>query len=119
MNQQVYVARPDGTGLRRLTDGGSEHNRLGRWTRDGEALAVTSNRRGASRLDAFVVDVASGTQDATAVRSETCDEKAARRIVRGEQDILATGQVHEIHVLVPRECAQAVYDYLLGSYGWP
>jgi dipeptidyl aminopeptidase/acylaminoacyl peptidase len=60
MNRQVYVARPDGTGMRRLTDGGSEHNRLGRWTRDGRAVAVTSNRDRASRLDAYLVDVASG-----------------------------------------------------------
>ncbi len=60
MNRQVYVARPDGTGLRRLTDGGSEHNRLGRWTRDGGAVAVTSNRRRADRLDAYLVEVASG-----------------------------------------------------------
>jgi dipeptidyl aminopeptidase/acylaminoacyl peptidase len=62
MNQQVYVVRPDGTGLRRLTDGGAEHNRLGRWTRDGGALAVTSNRERASRLDAYVVDVTTGEQ---------------------------------------------------------
>ena len=32
MNTQVYLVRPDGTGLRRLTDGGKETNRLGPWS---------------------------------------------------------------------------------------
>lgn len=60
MNSQVYVTRPDGMGLRRLTAGGAEHNRLGRWTRDGRALMVTSNRARVDRLDAYLVDAASG-----------------------------------------------------------
>ena len=29
LNEQIYVARPDGTGLRRLTEGGRENNFLG------------------------------------------------------------------------------------------
>src|SRR5690349_12963702 len=29
MNQQVYLIRPDGTGMRRLTDGGKETNWIG------------------------------------------------------------------------------------------
>ncbi len=106
MNHQVYVARPDGTGLRRLTDGGSEHNRLGRWTRDGEALAVTSNRRGASRLDAFLVDVASGEHHLVADGQpvvELLDVSRDRRLgivrrvhYRGDEDLylvdLTTGE---------------------------
>ena len=37
MNEQVYLVRPDGTGLKRLTDGGKETNRLGPWSHDGSA----------------------------------------------------------------------------------
>ena len=32
MNTQIYVVHPDGSGLRRLTDGGKETNNLGDWT---------------------------------------------------------------------------------------
>ena len=45
MNVQVYLVRPDGTGLKRLTDGGKENNRLGPWSDDGSLLVLGSNRR--------------------------------------------------------------------------
>jgi dipeptidyl aminopeptidase/acylaminoacyl peptidase len=56
MNRQVYIVRPDGTGLRRLTDGGKENNALGDWTYDGRALTMASNRRTAEAMDAYLVD---------------------------------------------------------------
>src|SRR5215216_2694321 len=34
MNKQLYIARPDGSDLRRLTDGKKENNYLGVWTSD-------------------------------------------------------------------------------------
>src|SRR3954463_1986450 len=43
MNTQIYIVRPDGSGLRRLTDGGKETNNLGEWTRDGRRLTMGSN----------------------------------------------------------------------------
>lgn len=60
MNRQVYLIRPDGTGLKRLTDGGKENNWLGHWTHDGRALSIASNRRSAGAMDAYLVDVLSG-----------------------------------------------------------
>lgn len=60
MNQQVYLVRPDGTGLQRITDGGKENNRLGRWTHDGRRLMIASNRRNPDRLDAYLFDTVSG-----------------------------------------------------------
>ncbi len=60
MNQQVYLVRPDGTSLHRLTDGGKENNWLGDWTHDGRALTLASNRRSADAMDAYLVDPASG-----------------------------------------------------------
>lgn len=62
MNKQLYVVRPNGTELRRLTDGGRENNFLGVWTPDGRALTMSSNRRMFSAGDAYLVDVASGKQ---------------------------------------------------------
>ncbi len=60
MNQQVYLVHPDGTELHRLTDGGKENNWLGCWTHDGRSLALASNRRDPSAMDAYLVDVESG-----------------------------------------------------------
>jgi dipeptidyl aminopeptidase/acylaminoacyl peptidase len=61
MNQQVYLVRPDGAGLRRLTPGGTETNHLGDWTEDGRALVIASNRRNPAAMDPYLVDIASGT----------------------------------------------------------
>jgi dipeptidyl aminopeptidase/acylaminoacyl peptidase len=55
MNTQVYTVRPDGTDLRRLTDGGKATNFLGGWSHDGEALMVASNRRTPAGMDAYLV----------------------------------------------------------------
>jgi dipeptidyl aminopeptidase/acylaminoacyl peptidase len=62
MNKQIYVVHADGSGLRRLTDGGRENNFLGVWTPDGRALTMSSNRRMFSAGDAYLVDVATGKQ---------------------------------------------------------
>ncbi len=55
MNVQVYTVRPDGTDLRRLTDGGKATNSLAGWTRDGGRLMVASNRRTPASMDAYLV----------------------------------------------------------------
>src|SRR5438045_9543956 len=60
LDQQIYVVRSDGTGLRRLTAGGSDNNRLHRWSRDGRTLYVASSREDPSSFHSFAIDVASG-----------------------------------------------------------
>lgn len=60
MNEQAYLVRPDGSGLRRLTPGGKETNRLGRFTLDGRSLMMGSNARDGASIDAYLVDVGSG-----------------------------------------------------------
>ncbi len=60
LNQQVYVVQPDGRGLRRLTPGGAENNRLTRWSRDGRTLYVASNKDDPSAFETYAVDVSSG-----------------------------------------------------------
>jgi dipeptidyl aminopeptidase/acylaminoacyl peptidase len=62
MNAQIYIVHPDGTGLRRLTDGGKETNNLGDWTRDGRRIAMGSNRANPSAIDVYLVDPASGAR---------------------------------------------------------
>jgi dipeptidyl aminopeptidase/acylaminoacyl peptidase len=61
MNSQIYVVRPDGSGLRRLTAGGQDNNWLGEWTGDGKALAVSSNRDNPDAMDCYLLHVADGT----------------------------------------------------------
>jgi dipeptidyl aminopeptidase/acylaminoacyl peptidase len=60
MNQQVYLAHPDGSGVKRLTDGGKETNQLDTWSRDGRMLALGSNRRDGAAIDAYLYDTESG-----------------------------------------------------------
>jgi dipeptidyl aminopeptidase/acylaminoacyl peptidase len=60
LNQQIYLVRPDGTDLQRLTDGGRENNWLAGWTRDGSAILYSSNRRSAGGMDVYRMDIESG-----------------------------------------------------------
>jgi len=59
-NEQIYVARPDGTELRRLTEGGKENNFLDGWTHDGRFIAFSSNRRDPAATDSYLLDVSTG-----------------------------------------------------------
>ena len=58
LNSQVYVVRPDGTGLRRLTEGGKINNWLGDWTADGRFLAISSNRESPDAMDSYYLSPA-------------------------------------------------------------
>ena len=60
LNSQIYVARSDGTGVRRLTDGGKENNWLGPWTEDGRFIGMSSNRRRPGAMDAYLIEAATG-----------------------------------------------------------
>lgn len=60
MNQQIYIVRPDGTGIKRLTDGGKDNNYIGDWTRDSKSIHFASNRKNPNSTDSFLVDITSG-----------------------------------------------------------
>jgi dipeptidyl aminopeptidase/acylaminoacyl peptidase len=60
MNQQVYIVRPDGRDLRRLTDGGTDNNWLGDWNHVGDRILIGSSRRTPETVDAWVYDLAAG-----------------------------------------------------------
>ena len=59
MNQQIYLVRPDGSELHRLTDGGKDNNWLGGWTHDSRGLTFSSNRAGVD-MDGYLWDLAAG-----------------------------------------------------------
>ena len=62
MNTQVFVVRADGTGQKRLTRGGRETNRLFDWTDSGR-LAMGTNTRNPSAIDAYLTDPVGGTSE--------------------------------------------------------
>jgi TolB protein len=45
MNTQVYLVKADGTGWRRLTQGGKDNNGIDAWSDDGTRLYIDSSRR--------------------------------------------------------------------------
>jgi dipeptidyl aminopeptidase/acylaminoacyl peptidase len=60
LNTQVYVVKPDGTGMRLLTKGGEDNNALDTWTEDGKQIAIDSSRDDPASRDSFMVDLATG-----------------------------------------------------------
>jgi dipeptidyl aminopeptidase/acylaminoacyl peptidase len=63
MNSQVYVAKADGSSIKRLTAGGKDNNWLGDWTLDGSRLTLASNQRSPDTMDAYFVDPSGGSFD--------------------------------------------------------
>ena len=60
LNSQVYLVKPDGTGMRRLTQGGKDNNAIDAWSDDGTQLYIDSNRRDPAARDVFAVDIKTG-----------------------------------------------------------
>ncbi len=60
LNTQIYVVKPDGTGMKLLTQGGQDNNGFDAWTHDGKRIAIDSSRNDPASRDSFMVDVASG-----------------------------------------------------------
>ena len=57
LNEQIYVVRPDGLALQRITEGGKVNNQLAGWTPDGRFLRLGSNRANPGSLDSYLFDV--------------------------------------------------------------
>jgi dipeptidyl aminopeptidase/acylaminoacyl peptidase len=60
LNTQVYVVKPDGTGMKLLTQGGKDNNGFDDWTHDGKRIAIDSSRDDPASRDSFMIDLASG-----------------------------------------------------------
>lgn len=97
LNEQIFVIRPNGTDLRRLTEGGKENNFLGDWTRDSRYLTFSSNRRNPATTDSYLLEVATGKMKLVAenrgtggINDVSRDGKFAvisRLINRGDNDL--------------------------------
>jgi dipeptidyl aminopeptidase/acylaminoacyl peptidase len=60
LNSQIAIVRPDGTGMKQLTEGGKVNNWLATWTPDGKSIAISSNRRDGAAMDSWLLDPAGG-----------------------------------------------------------
>src|ERR1044071_2568922 len=60
LNTQVYVVKPDGTGMKLLAQGGQDNNGFDAWTHDGKWIAIDSSRNDTASRDSFMIDLASG-----------------------------------------------------------
>jgi len=58
LNEQIYLMHSDGSGLKRITDGGKENNRLAGWS--GKLLRFSSSKKDPASLDAYIYDAATG-----------------------------------------------------------
>ncbi len=112
MNSQVYVVKSDGSGQRRLTPGAKETNRLFKWTLDGTRLAIGSNVRNPSAIDAYFTDPAGNSttmlvqNDALAtVESVSRDNThglISRLVSRGDNNLyLVDFKTHRETLLTP------------------
>lgn len=59
LNTQVYLVRPEGSGIERVTAGGQSNNFFGRFEADGR-LSYSSNVRSPAAADAYLHDLAKG-----------------------------------------------------------
>ena len=120
LNSQIYVVRPDGTGLRRLTDGGKENNWLSRWTWDGRHIVFSSNRRDPAAMDSWMVDVSSGTLTEVArnpgIGSVTSVSEDGRRMVlsrlrsRGDNNLYLIDRERGTDTLLTEHEPPALFD---------
>jgi Tol biopolymer transport system component len=106
LNVQIYVMKPDGSGVRRLTAGGQENNQLSGWTRDGRYIRAASALRSPSAFDPLLIDPATGAaktviqgQGMNSVTSVSPDGRYAvvyRLVSRGDNNLylidLASGR---------------------------
>lgn len=120
LNGQVYVVRPDGTGMRRLTDGGKENNTLDAWTHDGKALVIDSNRRSSDAIDTWIVDLAGGkmrliaqTPGVGSVDAVSSDDKfllLERLAARGDNNVYRVALDGSGEVLLTSHTPPATFD---------
>ena len=58
LNQQIYQIRADGSELRRITAGGSDNNWLGKFSRGGKFLSLSSSRLDPGSMDIWLYEFA-------------------------------------------------------------
>jgi dipeptidyl aminopeptidase/acylaminoacyl peptidase len=127
LNMQVFVVRSDGTGLRRLTDGGRDNNAFDAWSDDGTKIYINSNRRDPASRDSFVIDVATGKIDLLAtnpgigsITSVTRDGRfglLARLKSRGNNNLYLLDLLNRKDTLITPHEGVALYEGIIDKDG--
>lgn len=60
MNTHIYVVHPDGSGLKRYSQGGKDNNWLAGWTHAGSELMVSSNVHDGAAMDPYLLGMDDG-----------------------------------------------------------
>ncbi len=113
-NTQIYVVRPDGTGLKRLTAGGKDNNKLEGWSPDGRYIRFGSNARDPTAFDPYLLDPVSGQMERlresagnTAFTDVSVDGRfglLSRQISRGDNNLyLFRMDTHREVLLTPHK----------------
>ena len=71
LNEQVYVVRPSGLSLERITEGGKINNQFYGWSPDGKYLLLGSNRANPGSIDSYLFHVGLGRLRLAAVNDGT------------------------------------------------
>ena len=97
MNAQVFLVRPDGAALQRVTEGGRSNNWLHGWSEDARHVLYSSNARDPASMDACLLDAATGETHVLGERpginmpiDVSSDGKRAlvyRQLQRGDNDL--------------------------------
>ena len=120
MNAQIDIVRPDGSDRRRLTAGGSSNNWLNCWSKDGQALLLSSNMDDAASMDCYRVTVDSGAIEVVARNSGTgvVEDASAdgsrllvkRVVYRGDNDIFLVDVAHQREALLTEHDPPASFE---------
>jgi dipeptidyl aminopeptidase/acylaminoacyl peptidase len=121
LNVQIYVMKPDGSGVKRLTAGGEENNRLAGWTEDGRHIIAASNASFPSGFDALLIDPATGAAKVVAekrsvngildVSNDGRRAVVTRQVSRGDNNLYLVDLATRAETLLtPHEGT--------GSFGW-
>lgn len=123
LNEQIFVMRPDGTGIRRITEGGRTNNRLGRWSPDSKALFIGSSTRTPAAIDIWRVDVATGAKtmiaqsDGIASIYDVSDDGrsllVARLASRGDNNVHRVASDGSGEILLTPHAPPATFDSAL------
>lgn len=63
VNTQIYIMNSDGSGVKRITQGGKTNNFLGTWSKDGALLSFGSNEQNTTGVDFFIYDATKGNYE--------------------------------------------------------
>jgi dipeptidyl aminopeptidase/acylaminoacyl peptidase len=126
LNSQVYVVRPDGTGLRRLTEGGKSNNWLGDWTADGRFIAISSNRGSPDAMDSYYLSPAgefrrvARNKGIGEIADTTADGRFAlvsRLVSRGSNDLYLIDTTSDRELLLTKHTGPGNFSGVLSPDG--